>query len=256
MMCDTAEGQRAGSTFTPEDLQERRRRRARDELIVRFLPLAYRLARQYRASREPDDDLVQIASLGLVKAAHRYDPDRGTAFVTFAIPTIRGELNRYLRDSTWPLHVDRRAQSLARETAAAQREVTAALGRGPNVSELAAYLGCSSDTIVDGLLAAAARETVPLDAPTSTQEPDAPTRLDRLGCDDQLLERLPDSATVFAAARNLTRRERLVLYLRFGEDLSQTEIAKRVGVSQMHVSRIIRDSLERLRELAGASEAA
>jgi RNA polymerase sigma-B factor len=254
MTCENAEGARIDGAQTSDELRERRRKRERDELIVRFLPLAYGLARRYRPSQIPDEDLVQIASLGLVKAAERYDPTRGTTFVTFAIPTIRGELNRYLRDSSWPLHVDRRTQSWAREMVAAQREISAALGRKPNVRELAEYLDCSPDAIVDGMLAVAARETTPLDEPVAANTTE--TRLERLGHPDEQLENLPDVTTVFAAARSLQRRERLVLYLRFGEDLSQAEIARHVGVSQMHVSRLIRESLARLRELTGVSEAA
>src|SRR5262249_21628786 len=117
-------------------------RAQRDQLIVRYLPLAYRLARKYLPSGEPFEDLVQIASLGLVKAAERFDPDRGNTFMTFAVPTIVGEINRYLRDCTWPLHVNRNAKDRAHETAAAQRAVSAVLGRRPSVQELADHIGC------------------------------------------------------------------------------------------------------------------
>jgi RNA polymerase sigma-B factor len=230
--------------------------RDRDELVIQFMPLAHKLARRYLASGEPYEDLVQIASLGLVNAARRFDPDRGTAFTTFAVPTITGELNRYLRDATWALHVDRGAKERARDTAAAEREISATTGHRPSVQELAQHLGCDAEAVVDGLRAAAAHRTVSLDAPAPTADPGLHTRIDELGGSDRQLEQSVELATIFAAARQLTRRERLVLYLRFGEDLPQTEIAQRVGVSQMHVSRIIRDSLARLRELAGEPAAA
>jgi len=228
----------------------------RDELIVQFLPLAHRLARRYRGSGEPLDDLVQIASLGLVKAATRFDPTRGGPFVSFAAPTIVGELNRYVRDCTWALHVDRRAKQRARETSAAQRTIAAALGRRPRVAELAEHLDLPVEAVLDGLLASAARETLSLDAPLGDGDAGAEVAVDHIGEEDEGLEQVPDVATVFAAARRLSRRERLVLYLRFGEDLSQTEIARRMGISQMHVSRIIRGSLERLRETCEDAAAA
>jgi RNA polymerase sigma-B factor len=208
------------------------------------------------SSGEPHEDLVQIASLGLVKAARRFDRSRGTAFMTFAVPTIIGELNRHIRDRSWALHVDRGAKQRARRTAAAQREIANALGRRPSVRELAGHLGCDPEVVADGLLAAAARQTVSLDVSLDSEDPAARTRLDDLGHADPELDRAPQLMTIFAAARRLTRRERLVLYLRFGEDLPQTEIARRIGVSQMHVSRILRDAIARVRVLAGESAAA
>lgn len=228
----------------------------RDELIVRYLPLAYRLARRYLGTGVPLEDLIQIASLGLVKAADRFDPDRGAAFASFAGPTIVGELNRYLRDCAWPLHVDRRSQQRARQTAAAQRRICAVIGRQPNLEELAEHLEVDVDEVAQGLLAAAARETVSLDAPIIEGEADPPCGLERLGGADEQLEHVPDVATVFAAARSLSRRDRVILYLRFGEDLPQTEIARRLGISQMQVSRIIRDAIARLRALTSESAAA
>jgi RNA polymerase sigma-B factor len=240
-----------------EHVRVARRTRERDELIVRFLPLAYREARRFVASGEPYEDLVQIASLGLVKAAERFDRNRGTTFVAFAIPTIVGELNRYLRDCTWPLHVDRGAKERARRTSAAQRSISAVIGRRPSVQELAGYLDCPIEAVVDGLQAAAAHETISLNAPRPSEpEGTGGSRIDDLGTPDPALEQFADAATIFAAARHLTRRERVVLYLRYGEDLPQAEIAERIGVSQMHVSRIIRDSVKRLRLLAGESAAA
>jgi RNA polymerase sigma-B factor len=222
--------------------------RARDALIERFLPLARKLARRYAASGEPYDDLVQVASLGLVNAVERFDPTRGFAFTSFAVPTIVGELKRYFRDTTWALHVDRGAQELARKIADARREISSLQGRSPTVTELAVYLELSDEQVLDGLQTGEAFDTVSLDAPRFG-EGEAEKRIDALGGEDGRLGRIDDQATVFAAAQRLPERERRILYLRFGEDLTQVEIAERVGISQMQVSRLLRKSVQRLRDL-------
>jgi RNA polymerase sigma-B factor len=224
-------------------------RRARDQLIERFLPLARKLARRYASSGEPFEDLVQVASLGLVKAVERFDPGRGFAFTSYAVPTIVGELKRYFRDSSWALHVDRAAQERARRISEAQQLLSASLGRPPTVGELAQYLELSEEEVLDGLQTAEAYDTVSLDAPVGGNADLAPSRLEALGDDDGRLGLIDDQATIFAAARHLPHRERQALYLRFSEDLTQTEIAERIGVSQMQVSRLLRRSLQRLREL-------
>jgi RNA polymerase sigma-B factor len=224
-------------------------RRARDELIERFLPLARKLARRYVSSSEPYDDLVQVASLGLVKAAERFDPDKGFAFTSFAVPTIVGELKRYFRDSGWALHVDRSAQEHARKILDGQNQLSARTGRAPTVNELAQYLELSEEEVLDGLQTAAAYDAVSLDAPLQSDDDGAASRLDAIGGADTRLGLVDDKATVFAAARHLPQREREILFLRFGEDRTQSEIADRVGVSQMQVSRLLRKSLESLRDL-------
>ena len=224
-------------------------RRARDELIERFLPLARKLARRYISSSEPYDDLVQVASLGLVKAVERFDPSKGFAFTSFAVPTIVGELKRYFRDRGWALHVDRSAQERARKITDAQQRISARTGRAPTVSELAQYLEFSEEDVLDGLQTADAYDAISLDAPLASDDDGASTRIDTIGDDDDRLEMVDDQATIFAAARHLPRRERQILFLRFGADLTQTEIAERVGVSQMQVSRLLRKSLQRLGEL-------
>jgi RNA polymerase sigma-B factor len=226
-----------------------RDRVARDELIARFLPLARKLARRYVQSSEPYDDLVQVASLGLVKAVERFDPDRGFAFTSFAVPTIVGELKRYFRDTGWAIHVDRGAQERARRINEARQAISARTGRPPRVDELAQYLELSEEEVLDGLQVAEAYGTVSLDAPVAGE--DEATRLDAIGDEDQRLVLVDDQTTIFAAAKHLPEREREILYLRFGEDLTQSEIAERVGVSQMQVSRLLRRSLQRLRQLTG-----
>jgi RNA polymerase sigma-B factor len=224
-------------------------RAARDELIARYLPLARKLARRYLTSNEPYDDLVQVASLGLVKAVERFDPDRGFAFTSFAVPTIVGELKRYFRDSAWALHVDRAAQERARKVLDAQGKVSARTGRPPTVSELAQYLEMSEEDVLDGLQTAEAYDTVSLDAPMSGDSDGVASRIETFGGGDHRLSLVDDQATIFAAAKHLPQREREILFLRFGADLTQTEIAERVGVSQMQVSRLLRRSLQRLRDL-------
>jgi RNA polymerase sigma-B factor len=223
--------------------------RARDVLIERYLPLARKLARRYSGSSEPYDDLVQVASLGLVKAVERFDPTRGFAFTSFAVPTIVGELKRYFRDSAWALHVDRSAQERARKITDARREVGVHQRRSPTVPELAEYLECSEEEVLDGLQIAEAFDTVSLDAPRSGANGEADARLDTLGDEDGRLELVDEQTTVYAAAQQLCERDRTILYLRFGEDLTQAEIAAVVGVSQMQVSRLLRKSVERLQEL-------
>jgi RNA polymerase sigma-B factor len=232
-----------------ERWRRRRDREARDELIARFLPLARKLARRYAQSSEPYDDLVQVASLGLVKAVERFDPDRGFAFTSFAVPTIVGELKRYFRDTGWAIHVDRGAQERARKINEARQAISARTGRPPRVDELAQYLELSEEEVLDGLQVAEAYGTVSLDAPVAGEE-DA-SRLDAIGDEDQRLGLVDAQMTIFAAAKHLPQREREILYLRFGEDLTQSEIAERVGVSQMQVSRLLRRSLHRLRQLTG-----
>src|SRR5437588_6923373 len=224
-------------------------RQARDELIERFLPLARKLARRYVQSSEPYEDLVQVASLGLVKAVDGFDPDRGFAFSSFAVPTIVGELKRYFRDTAWALHVDRGAQERARKITDAQQKLSSRSGRMPTVDELAQYLEISQEEVLEGLQTAEAYGAVSLDAPMAGDDDEDGTRLDAIGEDDTRLELVNDHATIFAAARHLPTREREILFLRFSEDLTQSEIAERVGVSQMQVSRLLRRSLSRLREL-------
>jgi RNA polymerase sigma-B factor len=252
-MAMTSSGEGPASTVESAELFERWRahgdREARDELIARFLPLARKLARRYAQSSEPYDDLVQVASLGLVKAVERFDPERGFAFSSFAVPTIVGELKRYFRDTAWALHVDRGAQERARKISDAQQQLSSRTGRTPTVVELAQYLELSQEEVLDGLQTAEAYGTISLDAPQASGEDEEAARIETIGKEDPRLLILDDQATIFVAARSLPPHEREILYLRFGEDLTQSEIAERVGVSQMQVSRLLRRSLQRLREL-------
>jgi RNA polymerase sigma-B factor len=223
--------------------------RARAELVERFLPLARKLARRYAGAREPFDDLVQVASLGLVKAVDRFDVSRGTAFSSFAVPTILGELKRYFRDLGWSVHVPRGAQEQALKVEEAQQLLTSKTGHPPTVEELAQYLELSVEDVLDALETAGAHHSTSLDAPRDDVDGESTTLAEAFGEEDRRYEFVDASVTIAAAARELSSRERRVLALRFVQDMTQTQIADEIGVSQMQVSRILRRALARLREM-------
>ncbi len=225
-------------------------RSARDELVERFLPLARKLAHRYRGAHEPYDDLLQVASLGLVKAVDRFEPDRGTAFSSFAVPTILGELKRYFRDLGWSVHVPRGAQERALKVEDAQQKLSARAGRPPTVPELAEYLELSIEEVLEALETAGAHHAVSLDAPHPDDDGSSAPLSAAFGEHDARFELIEDGLTIASVAKALPLQERQVLELRFVEDLTQTQIAEKIGVSQMQVSRILRHSLDRLRELA------
>ncbi|MBV8943311.1 MAG: sigma-70 family RNA polymerase sigma factor, partial [Solirubrobacterales bacterium] len=205
------------------DLFERWRRhrdqRARDELVQRFLPLARKLAHRYRGAHEPIEDLFQVASLGLVKAVDRFDPSRGTAFSSFAVPTILGELKRYFRDCGWSVHVPRGAQEQALKVEEAQQTLATKRGRAPTVSELATYLELSIQDVLEALETAGAHHAASLDAPHSDDEGDTATLGSVFGAEDERFALVEDGLTITTAARQLPVHERRVLQLRFLEDL-------------------------------------
>jgi RNA polymerase sigma-B factor len=220
--------------------------RAREELIERYMPLARSLALRYRRASEPLDDLVQVASVGLVKAVDRWDPDRGLAFSSYAVPTILGELRRYFRDATWDVRPARDLQELCLSVEEARDALWAKLGRSPTVEDLAGKLHRSQEEIVEALQASEARSARSLDAPVHEEEGDSASTGDLIGGEDAQYERVEAAVTIERLTGILDDRAREILRLRFQEDLLQSEIADRVGCSQMHVSRIIRSSLERL----------
>lgn len=230
--------------------QIERDRAARDELVERFLPLARKLARRYAGAREPFEDLLQVASFGLLKAIDRFDSERGIAFSSFAVPTILGELKRYFRDLGWSAHVPRGAQELALKVQEAAERLTTRTGRSPSVTELAEYMELSIEEVTDALEAAAAHHSTSLDTPRDDGDGQAGTLADAFGGEDVRFELIEASVTISSAVRQLSERERRVLLLRFFEDRTQTEIAEQVGVSQMQVSRILRRAVARLGELA------
>ena len=220
--------------------------RAREELIERYMPLARSLALRYRRASEPLDDLVQVASVGLVKAVDRWDPDRGLAFSSYAVPTILGELRRYFRDATWDVRPARDLQELCLSVEEARETLWGELGRSPTVGDIAARLQRSPEEIVEALQATEGRSVRSLDAPVHEEEGDSASAGDLIGADDAEFERVEAGITIERMTGILDERAREILRLRFREDLLQSEIAEQVGCSQMHVSRIIRASLERL----------
>jgi RNA polymerase sigma-B factor len=225
---------------------------AREELVERFLPLARQLARRYQRQNEPLDDLMQVASMGLVKAIDRFDPERGTAFSTYAVPTILGELKRYFRDSGWAVHVPRGMQERVMKLDQASQELHRKLGRSPSASELADELALTSEEVLEAMEAASAYDAISLEEQRGSESRDSqePTYADSLGTEEERYELVEYGATIAPTMKALSERERLILHLRFVEDLTQSEIADRIGVSQMHVSRLIRRALARLRAVA------
>ena len=223
---------------------------AREELIERFLPLARQLARRYQRANEPLDDLMQVAAIGLVKAVDRFDPDRGTAFSSYAVPTILGELKRYFRDSAWAVHVPRGMQERVIAMNHAVARLSLAGGRSPSVLDIAGAMSIPSEQVLETMEAASAYDAVSLDGSRSPDDDGGDSYADSLGSDDERYELVEYGAAIAPTLRALPERDRLVLHLRFVEDLTQLEIAERIGVSQMHVSRLIRRALERLRTVA------
>jgi RNA polymerase sigma-B factor len=221
---------------------------ARERLVERFLPLARQLARRYGSAGEPIDDLVQVASLGLVKAIDRYELDRGTAFSSFAVPTILGEIKRYFRDTGWTVRVPRAIQERRMKVNRAIPLLIGKLGRSPTTAEIAEHIGASSEEVLEALEAAVAYEPVSLD--TSPSADDDETWVHSVGAEDPGYDLVEYGATLAPAMRVLPERERLILHMRFAQDMTQSEIADRIGISQMHVSRLIRKALETLRSEA------
>src|SRR5436305_6388323 len=230
--------------------------RAREELVNRFLPLARNLARRYAGAREPFDDLLQVASLGPVKAIDRFDVERGAAFSSFAVPTILGELKRYFRDLGWSVHVQCGAQDQALKVQVAHERLTTKTGRPPTVNELAEYLELSVEDVLDALETAAAHHSTSLGAPREDRSSgESGSLVDVFGEEDSRYELVDETVTISVAARELSARERRGLALRFVNDMTQTEIANEIGVSQMQVFRSLRRALNRLRDLTEDEQA-
>lgn len=225
--------------------------RARDALVERFLPLARKLAMRYLRANEPADDLVQVASVGLVKAINRFEPERGLSFVAFASPTITGELKRYFRDFGWALHVPRSAQERAVRVEMATRDLTGAAGRTPSIHQLAQYLEWDLGDVLDAFETANAHHATSLDAPSHDRSAQGSSIIDLFGDIDERYDLVEERLSVAAVLPMLPLIERRVVYLRFIEDLTQAQIADLIGVSQMQVSRLLRSALARLRDLVG-----
>jgi RNA polymerase sigma-B factor len=228
---------------------------ARNALVEEFRWVAVHCARRFADRGEPLDDLVQVAQLGVLKAVTRFDPDMGVSFVSFALPTVLGELRRYFRDATWSVRVPRRIKDLHVEVGSSIEFLTGELGRPPRPDQLAGHLGVDVQDILEALDAGSAYRTTPL-ASSGERGDDEPVGL-VLGLEDVELGRSDDRQMVRRLLAELPDRERTILELRFANGLSQSEIADRVGVSQVHVSRLLRKSLRLLQErLASEGEGA
>lgn len=224
-------------------------RHARTRLIERFLPLARSLARRYERGSEPLEDLVQVASMALVKAIDRYDPARGYAFSSFAVPTIAGELKRHFRDQTWMVRPPRGIQEVTLRVEGALVRLSQQLDRSPTTGELAAAVGVSDEAILEAMQARSARGALSLHAPQG--EPgDAMLLQDTLGAEDPGLERAEARAELDRLMSDVSPRAKEMLRMRFEEDMTQAEIGAAIGISQMQVSRILRQTIAELREVA------
>jgi RNA polymerase sigma-B factor len=217
---------------------------ARDEVAARMLPLARSLARRYANKGEPLEDLEQVAFLGLIKAIDRFDLSRDVRFATYAVPTIAGELKRHFRDRGWMMRVPREVQELNGKLGAARERLVGDLSRSPTVAELARATGAGEDQVIEALAAAQAYRTLSLDQPFQ----DGTGPLEAIGGDDLGFERAEARAMLADGLHELAPREREIVRLRYFEGLTQREIAEQVGLSQMHVSRLIRRTVQQLRE--------
>ena len=226
---------------------------ARDELVARFMPLARDLALRYAYTDEPLDDLVQVASLGLINSIDRFDPDRGVMLTSYAAPTILGELKRHFRDKGWALRVPRDLQERALAVGRMTEELSKQLGRSPKPREVAQALGCRVEEVLEAREAAASYEAASLDAPTARDDDESTSLVDMIGTEDPAYELVEDRDAIATSWQALTEVEREVLELRFMSDLTQREIGERLGYSQMHVSRLLRRALSGLEDAAAAA---
>jgi RNA polymerase sigma-B factor len=222
-----------------------------EELVSRFEPLARSVARRYHQRGEPLDDLTQVAMVGLLKAISRFDPGRGFAFTSYATPTMVGELKRYFRDSGWALHVPRGIKERAVELARVTDELSSRLGRSPSLTELATALGATEEQTLEAVEAYHARHASPLEGSSDDDDSPGPRPSRMLGAEDERLEQAEYLSVIASGVDTLSETDRLILYLRFARDLTQSEIAQRVGTSQMQVSRLLRSAIDKIRRASG-----
>lgn len=240
--------------------QRERDTRAREMLVERYMPLARGLARRYLGTQEPIDDLVQVAYLGLIKAIDRFDTARGNRFAAYAVPTILGELRRHFRDTAWAVHVPRSGQERAMEVERASETLTSKLGRAPTVGEVAQLIERDHEEVLDALQVARARGSVSLDAPRpGGSDDELEPRSETIGAQDDGYALVEDGDAVAHALATLPPRERRIVQLRFQREMTQSQIAAEVGLSQMQISRVLRHALECMRAVVdhvGAEPAA
>jgi len=234
-------------------LRDQRDPAAREELVRRYLPFAKNLALRYRGASESFDDLLQVANLGLVNAVDRFDPARGTPFAAFASPTILGELKRHFRDRVWTVRVPRGLHDRMAEVEKATAALTVELQRSPSVSEIAIKLAIEPAEVLEVLEANHNRRPLSLDRPVGGEDDESPAS-EWVGDEDEGYELVDDKLALEGVLPQLDERERMILRLRFVEDMTQSQIAEQIGHSQMHVSRILRRTLERIREQVDEAE--
>jgi RNA polymerase sigma-B factor len=221
----------------------------REQLVMTYLPLARTIARRYQSPRVPTEDLVQVATVGLLKAVDRFDAERGVAFSSYAVPTMVGEVQRHFRDHTWGVRPPRDLQERAQRVLGANRTLSAELGRPPSAGEIAERLAVSLEDVVEALQASDARDATSLDRPRAIGE-EGDTLADTIGSDDSEYERVEQAITADLLMTELDAREREIIRLRFQEDMTQSEIGERIGCSQMHVSRLVRGAIAKLNAAA------
>jgi RNA polymerase sigma-B factor len=224
-----------------------RRQQIRDELVTMHLPLVRHLARRFNNRGEPLEDLVQVATVGLINSVDRFDPERGADFLSYAVPTVVGEIKRHFRDHGWAVRVPRRLKELHLSLTAAAAELSQRNGRAPNATELAAHLNLSREEVLEGLEAANAYRSSSLDDPVRG-DGEMPTLAETLGDEDAALEHVEFRESLQPLLAQVAPRERKILILRFFGNMTQSQIAERMGISQMHVSRLLSQTLAKLRE--------
>lgn len=224
---------------------------AREELVTRYLSYARSLALRYSGASEPLDDLIQVANVGLLGAVDRFDAERGIPFVAFAAPTILGELKRYFRDRAWTVRVPRALHDRIAEVENTIETLTVQFQRSPSVSEIAAEMGVEEIAVLEVMEANRNRRPLSMDRPVNADGEEETTPSDWLGAEDESFELVEDRAVLRDVLPELGERERQVLKLRFVNEMTQSQIAQEIGCSQMHVSRILRKTLEEIRRLTG-----
>jgi RNA polymerase sigma-B factor len=220
---------------------------AREGLVALHLPLVEHCARRFRNRGEPFEDLVQVGTIGLIKSIDRFDLERRVEFSTYATPTIIGEIKRYFRDRGWAIRVPRRLQELRMQIGSTTADLTQTLGRSPTPRELAETIGCTVEEIIEGIESGNAYSTLSLDAADDGGEEGGVSMLDLIGLDDEELEQIEIRESIKPLLEALPSREKRILLLRFFKNKTQSEIAAEIGVSQMHVSRLLSRTLEQLR---------
>lgn len=221
---------------------------AREKLVMSHLNLVRFLANKFKNRGEPIDDLMQVGYLGLLKAIDRFDPARGLEFTTYATPTIMGEIKRHFRDKGWSVRVPRRLQELSAKVNQATDELTTELQRSPTVEEIARYLDATVDEVLEAMESSSAYSSVPLEAPGSSDSDDAPSVLDRYASEDSELAFTDDRLVIEEALAGFSPREREVIELRFVKGMTQIEIAQKLGISQVQVSRLLRRTLKKIQD--------